>query len=87
MDILESDLLGGVMRSKGFVWLATRHNLVGVWSQASEIIALDYGGAWWVTTPEDEYPDDPTLVVGAAIKRLFEGEHGDRRAGTGHYRH
>lgn len=30
MDMLESDALDGVIRSKGFVWLATRHNMVGV---------------------------------------------------------
>jgi G3E family GTPase len=77
MDMLESDALDGVIRSKGFVWLATRHNLVGVWSQAGEIISLDYGGEWWVSTPEDEYPDDPALV--AEIKSHFEGEYGDRR--------
>ena len=77
MDMLESNILNGVIRSKGFVWLATRHNLVGVWSQAGEIISLDYGGEWWVTTPADEFPEDPALV--AEIKRQFEGEFGDRR--------
>jgi G3E family GTPase len=77
MDMLESDALDGVIRSKGFVWLATRHNLVGVWSQAGEIISLDYGGNWWATVPEREFPEDHTLV--AEIKRQFVGEYGDRR--------
>jgi G3E family GTPase len=77
MNMLESDVLDGVIRSKGFVWLATRHHLVGVWSQAGEIISLDYGGNWWVTVPEREFPDDPALV--AEIKRQFEGTFGDRR--------
>jgi G3E family GTPase len=77
MDMLESDALDGVIRSKGFVWLATRHNMVGVWSQAGEVISLDYGGEWWADTPTDEYPDDPALV--AEIKQQFEGEYADRR--------
>ncbi len=77
MDVLEGSMLDGVIRSKGFVWLATRHNMVGVWSQAGEVISLDYGGEWWADTPADEYPADPALV--AEIKRLFEGEYGDRR--------
>jgi G3E family GTPase len=77
MDVLEGSMLDGVIRSKGFVWLATRHNMVGVWSQAGEVISLDYGGEWWADTPADEYPADPVLV--AEIKRLFEGEYGDRR--------
>jgi G3E family GTPase len=77
MDMLESDVLDGVIRSKGFVWLATRHNLVGVWSHAGEIISLDYGGNWRVTVPEREFPDDPALV--GEIKRQFDGTFGDRR--------
>ncbi|MBK9746358.1 MAG: GTP-binding protein [Chloroflexi bacterium] len=77
LDVLESAALDRVLRSKGFVWLATRHNLVGVWSQAGDVITLDYGGEWWANTPDDEYPDDPALV--AEIKREFEGEYGDRR--------
>jgi G3E family GTPase len=77
MAMLEGDALDGVIRSKGFVWLATRHNMVGVWSQAGELISLDYGGEWWANTPADEYPADPALV--AEIRRQFEGEYGDRR--------
>ncbi len=77
LDMLESDVLDGIIRSKGFVWLATRHHLVGVWSQAGDIISLDYGGNWWITVPEREFPEDPTLV--AAIKQEFEGDFGDRR--------
>ena len=77
LDVLESAALDRVLRSKGFVWLATRHNLVGVWSQAGDVITLDYGGEWWANTPDDEYPDDPALV--AEIRSYFEGEYGDRR--------
>ena len=77
MNMLESDVLDGVIRSKGFVWLAPRHDMVGVWSQAGEVISLDYGGEWWADTPADEYPNDPALV--AEIKGQFQGEYGDRR--------
>lgn len=77
MALLASDALNGVIRSKGFIWLATRHNRVGVWSHAGEIIALDYGGDWWASTPADEYPHAPAFVT--EIERHFEGEFGDRR--------
>jgi G3E family GTPase len=76
-DLLESNALDSVIRSKGFVWLATRFHSVGIWSQAGEIIALDYGGEWWADTPTDDYPDDPALV--ADIHAMFDGEYGDRR--------
>jgi G3E family GTPase len=77
MEVLESDALDSVLRSKGFVWLATRHHMVGVWSQAGDVISLDYGGEWWADTPDDEYPDDPVLL--GEIKSCFEGEYGDHR--------
>jgi G3E family GTPase len=77
MEVLESDALDSVIRSKGFVWLATRHHQVGIWSQAGDVISLDYGGDWWANTPKDEFPDDPALL--AEIRSDFDGEHGDRR--------
>ncbi|CAM9892126.1 unnamed protein product, partial [Choristocarpus tenellus] len=40
------DNLPTVLRSKGFLWLATRHNTAGVWNQAGGSFAMDYGGVW-----------------------------------------
>ncbi len=77
MAVLESDALDCVVRSKGFIWLATRHNQVGIWSQAGDVVSLDYGGDWWACTPKSEFPEDPTL--NAEIMSNFEGEYGDRR--------
>ena len=76
-DVLESSLLDNVLRSKGFTWLATRHNQVAVWSQAGRIITLDYGGDWWSTVDESEWPPVPELR--AEIRSHFDGEYGDRR--------
>ena len=36
----------GVLRAKGFFWLASRPDDVGVWSQAGELITVEYGGSW-----------------------------------------
>ena len=77
MDALDGDLLHNIIRSKGFIWLATRHNTVGIWSQAGNMIMLDYGGEWWAATPPDEMPQNPELR--AEIEQFFEGEYGDRR--------
>jgi G3E family GTPase len=76
IDALEGSLLDSIIRSKGFVWLATRHNMVGIWSQAGDVMTLEYGGNWWAFTP-DELPEDPALR--AEVEQLFEGEYGDRR--------
>jgi G3E family GTPase len=36
--------LGKVFRSKGFFWLATRHDEMGVWSQAGGSFVQEGGG-------------------------------------------
>lgn len=77
MQALESDQLDSLLRSKGIVWLASRHEMVGMWSQAGSIVTLDYGGDWWVNTPPEEYPDDPQIL--AEIAATLEGDYGDRR--------
>ena len=46
-DLLNQDW-EGVLRSKGFFWLATRLEKIGVWSQAGRVARLDFGGFWWI---------------------------------------
>lgn len=67
-----------VLRSKGYVWLATRPDIMGLWSQAGCVVRLDPEQPWHVTWGEDFWPDDP--AERAAIKAHIEShEHGDRR--------
>lgn len=77
VEALDHEAFDHVVRSKGFIWLATRHDDIGVWSQAGTTVSLTYGGAWWAAAPKDEYPTDPDLI--AEIESAFEGEYGDRR--------
>ncbi len=77
LDALESDVFDAVIRSKGFVWVAPQPDMVGVWSQAGEVVSLNYGGDWWVAVPRDEWPDDPHVIE--SIEHEFAGEFGDRR--------
>lgn len=67
----------GVFRSKGFFWLATRLDKVGVWSQAGRVARLDVGGFWWAAIPRDEWPDIP--AVQNAIAKVWHPELGDCR--------
>ena len=48
----------GVIRSKGYFWLASRPGLVGSWSQAGPVTRHELGGLWWVAVPEAEWPHD-----------------------------
>ncbi len=67
----------GVLRSKGFFWLATRMKVVGEWAQAGGSINFSPAGAWWASVPEALWGVEPEMK--AEIKSLFEGKYGDRR--------
>ncbi len=67
----------GVVRSKGFFWLATRPDHVGEWSHAGGICRVDTVGEWWAATPKSDWPatDEARAVIG----KHWEEPHGDRR--------
>ena len=46
----------GVLRSKGFFWLASRLDKIGVWSQAGRVARRDFGGFWWAAVPQEHWP-------------------------------
>ncbi len=67
----------GVLRSKGFFWLATRMNEVGAWSQAGPSCRTSFVGCWWAAAPPDDWPSDASAVEG--IRRDWAEPYGDRR--------
>lgn len=72
-----SPTFGPLLRSKGFVWLATRPLMFGEWSQAGVMLTLSGGSRWRCEVPRDEWADDPEIVK--AILADFEEPYGDRR--------
>ncbi|MDC7719069.1 zinc metallochaperone GTPase ZigA [Vogesella sp. DC21W] len=48
----------GVVRSKGYFWLATRPMLVGSWSQAGAMSCHGLGGLWWDAVDRADWPQD-----------------------------
>jgi len=50
--------LAGVVRSKGYFWLATRPAFAAMWSQAGAVAHHGYAGRWWASVPREEWPDD-----------------------------
>lgn len=73
---MEDGLFTGVLRSKGLIWIASRHDWAYDWSQAGCSIRMDPAGFWWAAAPDDEWPDDDETI--AEIQSKFVGEHGDR---------
>ena len=67
----------GVLRSKGFFWLATRLDKIGVWSQAGRVARLDFGGFWWAAVPREHWPESDTFQ--AEVEQKWHPEVGDCR--------
>ncbi|MFN7011823.1 MAG: GTP-binding protein [Allorhizobium sp.] len=67
----------GVIRAKGFFWLATRPSHVGELSQAGAIVRTGRMGLWWSAVPRQRWPDDPGFH--RAIAPYLDPVWGDRR--------
>lgn len=48
----------GVLRSKGYFWIASRNDMAGTLSQVGGTCRHGPAGYWWVAQPADEWPDD-----------------------------
>lgn len=67
----------GVLRAKGFFWLATRHNQVGQWSAAGRVLRYGYAGRWWATVPQAQWP--LTEEMRSHYEQHWQEPYGDRR--------
>jgi G3E family GTPase len=67
----------GVLRSKGFFWLATRMNDVGSWSQAGAACRTGRAGFWWAAVPRRVWPTDAETK--RHIDERWREPWGDRR--------
>lgn len=60
-EIVEGDMRG-VVRSKGFFWLASRPRHAGSWSQAGGVSRQGLAGLWWASVPQERWPQDPDTL-------------------------
>lgn len=70
----------GVIRAKGFFWLATRPAFVGEVAQAGAMIKTSKRGLWWSAVPKERWPDDDGWR--ASMKPYLDPLWGDRRQET-----
>ncbi|MGY4532329.1 G3E family GTPase [Pseudomonas sp. TE3786] len=68
---------GRLLRSKGFFWLASKHQDAGSWSQAGGLMRYGFAGRWWRHVPKDHWPQDDEGV--ATVMRHWSAEVGDCR--------
>ena len=68
---------GRLLRSKGFFWLASKHQDAGSWSQAGGMMRHGFAGRWWRFVPREHWPQDEQST--AAILKNWNAECGDCR--------
>ena len=74
---MDGDLAASVVRSKGLMWLATRHDFGGEWSSAGNVLGCEPLGRWLAATPQDDWSDDEEFREEA--KSIWCEPYGDRR--------
>ncbi|HJP48321.1 zinc metallochaperone GTPase ZigA [Acinetobacter venetianus] len=67
----------GVIRSKGFFWLASEPEFAGSWSQAGAMARHGVAGYWWAAVPDEHWPEDPQSRE--AIQKNWNDQTGDAR--------
>jgi G3E family GTPase len=67
----------GVVRSKGFFWLASRATRAGTWSQAGGACRYGAAGFWWAAVPREHWPTDEEAL--ALIRNNWDPATGDAR--------
>ena len=66
-----------MLRAKGLIWLASRHDMVGMWSQAGMSISFDPGRRRYAAVPKEEWPDAPETLQW--VRSVWDEKVGDRR--------
>lgn len=67
----------GVIRSKGFFWLASHPEFAGSWSQAGAMARHSIAGYWWAAVPDEHWPEDQPSRD--AIAKNWDDATGDAR--------
>ena len=66
----------GLIRSKGYFWLASRPDWVGGLSGAGQLMNIEPVGLWWDAVPRQRWPDDAGMR--AEIDAGWSEPYGDR---------
>ncbi|MBM4007418.1 MAG: GTP-binding protein [Planctomycetes bacterium] len=77
LEQLLSRGLRGVVRSKGFFWLATRMRECGAWAQAGSSLTIDRAGMWYAALPKSQWEGMGGLAEW--VKANWQEPFGDRR--------
>jgi len=77
-DLLWDGGLPSIFRAKGFLWLATRHDVAGYWSLAGRIHTVSKFSPWFASTADSRrVPSDRSLLE--HLDGVWQDPWGDRR--------
>ena len=71
----------GVVRAKGFFWIASRPEFVGEVSQAGAFVRHQGIGRWWASVPKARWPEGADFEK--VMDNYWDEAFGDRRQETG----
>jgi G3E family GTPase len=71
-----NDTFQGVRRAKGFFWLASKHNIVGVYSQAGNCVTTEPQRYWYAALDKSQWPTDPAFL--RVMEEFWLEPYGDR---------
>ncbi|MEM7456413.1 MAG: GTP-binding protein [Planctomycetota bacterium] len=77
-QLVWGDQLNSIARLKGFVWLASRHDMAGYWSMAGRIHSIAAFGPWYMALEHDRWPWEDRPMIDR-LKSLWQEPYGDRR--------
>ncbi len=72
----------GVIRAKGFFWLASRMAFAGSLSRAGAIVRHEPAGIWWAATEKRNWPADPEWRAGCCATGTSAMATGGRRSSS-----
>jgi G3E family GTPase len=67
----------GVLRSKGYFWVASQPKTCYMWSQAGANCLYERLGRWWVAIPDRHWPKEEGALQ--ELRKVWDLEFGDRR--------
>jgi len=67
----------GVLRSKGYFWVASQPKTCYMWSQAGTNCLYERLGRWWVAIPDRHWPKGEGALD--ELRKVWDLEFGDRR--------
>ncbi|MCZ8157457.1 MAG: zinc metallochaperone GTPase ZigA [Leptospira sp.] len=67
----------GLVRGKGFAWLASKMDWVVMYNQAGNLTSYKPEGYWWAAIDPADIPDDPHVQTN--LKSAWQEPWGDRR--------